>query len=221
MLTRAPRRRASRASRSASASASFTRTDHHVFQRYPLAEGLSRANHRLEIVLLLHGHDRESLRRRGRVERYRQPELLRPRANASRPGRMPTVDTVMCRAPMPNPPGSLRIVSAVSTAGQLSKGSPMPMKTTLVGASPGSQQDLADLAGDLEGRQVPPEAHPAGGAKGAAKRAAGLGGDAERAPASRGDEHRLDGLSVTQPPEIFPGAIDRLLDTSAWSLGRG
>ena len=34
------------------------------------------------------------------------------------PGSTPTVDTVMCRAPMPNPCGSLRIVRTVSTAGQ-------------------------------------------------------------------------------------------------------
>ena len=56
---------------------------------------------------------------------------------------MPTVDTVMWRAPMPKPSGALRIVSAVSTAGQLSRGSPMPMKTTLVGAAAGSRRTIS------------------------------------------------------------------------------
>ena len=49
----------------------------------------------------------------------------------------------MWRAPMPNPSGRLRIVSAASTAGQLSSGSPMPMKTTLVGLSAGFRSTIS------------------------------------------------------------------------------
>ena len=112
-------------------------------------------------------------------------------ANSSMPGRMPTVDTVMCRAPIPSPSGLLRIVSAVSTAGQLSSGSPIPMKTMLVGFSAGiAQNDLAHLSAISNGRQVSAEPHAARGAKGAAERASRLGRDAEGAPGAGRDEHR-------------------------------
>ena len=56
-------------------------------------------------------------------------------ASASMPGSTPTVETVMCRAPMPHPLGSLRIVSTTVTAFQFIMGSPMPMKTMFVGVT--------------------------------------------------------------------------------------
>ena len=46
----------------------------------------------------------------------------------------------MWRAPMPNPSGWFRMVSAVSTASQLRSGSPIPMNTTLVGVVVGSRR---------------------------------------------------------------------------------
>ena len=64
-------------------------------------------------------------------------------ANFARLGRMPTVETVMCRAPIPNPAGWFRIVSVVSTASQLSSGSPIPMNTTLVGCCAGSRNTIS------------------------------------------------------------------------------
>jgi hypothetical protein len=65
------------------------------------------------------------------------------RASCSMPGRMPTVETVIWRAPMPKPSGSLRILSAESTALQLRSGSPMPMNTTLVGLSSGVRSTIS------------------------------------------------------------------------------
>ena len=180
--------------------------------------------HRLEIVLLLDRHDREALGRGRRMERDREAELLRPPANAAMPGRMPTVETVMCRAPMPSPSGALRIVSAVSTAGQLSSGSPMPMNTTLVGLSSGSaQHDLAHLARDLERREVPPEAHPAGGAEGAAQGAAGL---RARCRACGGRRTGSAPISIASPSasrqRILPGAVGQTARmTSGSRRGRG
>ena len=118
----------------------------------------------------------------------------------------------MCRAPMPRPSGWFRMVSAGSTAGQLSSGSPIPMNTTLVGCEVGmTQDDLPRLPGDLERREVAPEAHAAGRAEDAAQRASRLGGDAQGAATLRGDQHRLDRLAVGQAPEKFPGPVRRLL----------
>ena len=56
---------------------------------------------------------------------------------------MPTVDTVMCRAPMPNPSGPLSTLKATFTPGQLSSGSPMPMKTMLVRLSSGVRRRIS------------------------------------------------------------------------------
>ena len=99
------------------------------------------------------------------------------------------------------------MVSAVSTAFQFISGSPMPMKTMLVGSPPESAADLAHLPGDLAARQVAREAHHPGRAEGAAQRAAGLRRDAERQARPAGDQHRLDRLAVRQPPEELPGAV--------------
>ena len=49
----------------------------------------------------------------------------------------------MCRAPMPNPSAALRIVRAVSTASQLSSGSPIPMNTMLLGLSSGVRRTIS------------------------------------------------------------------------------
>ena len=64
-------------------------------------------------------------------------------ASASRPGTMPTVETVMCRAPMPMPRGSFRIVRAGETARQFINGSPIPMKTTFVTRIGGSRSAIS------------------------------------------------------------------------------
>ena len=96
------------------------------------------------------------------------------RASSAMPGRIPTVETVMCRAPIPRPSGWFRMVSASLTAGQLSSGSPIPMNTTLVGLSAGSRSTIsracATISNALRLRRNPirpvaqnvhPSAHPA------------------------------------------------------------
>jgi len=47
------------------------------------------------------------------------------------PGTMPLVEMVIFRNDMPRPSGSDKRKQAFLTAGRLSSGSPMPMKTTL------------------------------------------------------------------------------------------
>ena len=154
MLTSAPSRRASLASRSASASRSLTPPIITYSNVTRFRNAAAAREHRLEVVLLLDRHDaRAAAARSVACSEMARRNCSGRRANAASPGRMPTVETVMCRAPIPKPSGELRIVSAVSTAGQLSSGSPMPMKTTLVGMSSGfAEHDLAHLARDLERR---------------------------------------------------------------------
>ena len=52
--------------------------------------------------------------------------------SATIPGSTPTVETVMCRAPMPSPAGEFSTVKVGSTAFQFMSGSPIPMKTMFV-----------------------------------------------------------------------------------------
>ncbi len=58
--------------------------------------------------------------------------------SATMPGSTPTVETVMCRAPIPKPLGSLRTVSTCSTAFQFISGSPIPINTMFVARTGGS-----------------------------------------------------------------------------------
>ena len=59
------------------------------------------------------------------------------------PGSTPTVDTVMCRAPIPIPVGELRMVRTGSTAFQFIMGSPIPMNTMLVMPMGGSSRRIS------------------------------------------------------------------------------
>ena len=118
--------------------------DHHVLEGHPLAERRRGLEHRLEVVLLLDRHDRAGAGRTSwRGARWRDGTAPAAARSAAIPGSIPTVETVMCRAPMPNPSGALRIVRAVSTASQLSSGSPMPMNTMLVGLSSGLRRTIS------------------------------------------------------------------------------
>ena len=87
----------------------------------------------------------------------------------------------MCRAPMPRPSGSLRIVSVGVDR--------LPVHQRLAHAHEDDVRDvdrrieqahLAHLTGDLERREVAREAHRAGRAERALQRASGLRRDAER-----------------------------------------
>ena len=108
----------------------------------------------------------------------------------------------MCRAPMPRPNGSLRSVSAGSTARQFMSGSPIPMKTTFVIASGGSSSRISRtcpaISNDVE---VALKSHRAGRAEGALQRASGLRRDAERQPIVLGNGDGLDRLAVAQHEE--------------------
>jgi hypothetical protein len=83
------------------------------------------------------------------------------------------------------------------------------------------QPHLAHLPGNLVHGQIAREAHGAGGAEGAAQRAARLRRDAQRHPVAVGDGHRLDGLAVAQPEEEFLGAVRRLLARGDAEPGQG
>ena len=84
-----------------------------------------------------------------------------------------------------------------------------------------AQDDLPHLTRDLERREVPPVAHPAGGAEGAAQGAPGLGADAERPAAAARNQYRFDGFAVRQPPEVLPGTVGGLLDDLGLETGQG
>ena len=128
------------------------------------------------------------------------------------PGMIPTVLTVMCRAPMPRPSGRVEDGERGVHRRPVEQRLPHPHEDHVGGLLLRmAQHHLPHLPRDLERRQVAPEAHAAGGAEDAAQGAPGLGGDAERAPAAGGDEHRFDGLAVRQAPEELPRAVGRIL----------
>ena len=212
MLTNAPRRRASCASRSASASLVVHPADHHVLEGDALAERRRGLEHRLQLVLLFDRHDAQALRRRRRMQRNGEPELLRPPGEAPHPGQdahgrdgdVPRADpeAVGCIEDRQRGVHRRPVEQRLPHAHEDDVGRQVRRI---------AKHDLPHLARDLEGGQVSPEAHPAGGAERALERAAGLRGDAKRPAAPGGDQDRLDRLAVGQPPEEFPGAIGRQL----------
>ena len=106
--------------------------EHHVLERHAAVEDLGGFDHLRERKLGVDRHQLAAQRVARRMDRDRETELLRTLAERDDPGRTPTVEIVMCRAPMPSAVGSFRIVSAASTAFQFMSGSPMPMNTTFV-----------------------------------------------------------------------------------------
>jgi hypothetical protein len=137
-------------------------------------------------------------------------------------GTIPTVLTVMCRAPMPNPSGALRIVRVVLTAGQLSSGLAHPHEHDVGRLEAGIlEDDLAHLSGDFPNRQVPAEAHSAGRAEHAAQGAAGLGRNAKGSTRAGRNKDRLDCLAVLEPPEILPRSVSGDLNGLLPEPGQG
>ncbi len=222
MFTSAPSRRARFASRSASASVSFTPPIMTYSSVTRLRNACAAFNHRLEIVLLLDRHDGEALSRRGGVERYRQAELLGASGELLQAGQdahrghgdVAGADAEPCRVVEDGERGVHRrpVEQRLAHPHEDDVGRRL---------SRVPQDDLADLAGDLEGLRFRRKPIRPVAQKVQRERAAGLGGDAERAAATRRDQHRLDRLSVIQPPEILPGAIDRLLDVLGLEPGKG
>ncbi len=126
------------------------------------------------------------------------------------PGSTPTVETVMCRAPMPKPCASLRIVRTLSTR--------RPVQQRLAHAHENDvrrvkrrveQRELAHLARDLVRLEVAREPHQARRAERAPERAACLRRHAERqsialreSPRSRCAVRRAGGTGTSRcrPP---------------------
>jgi hypothetical protein len=182
--------------------------DHHVLERHPFPEHGCRPEHRVQVVLLLDGHEPLPLGRGRGMERDGEAELLRPpgkglhaRQDAhGRDGDVPGADAES-------------VGRVEGREGDVHRG---PVEQRLAHAHEDDvarqivrvpEDDLAHLARDLERREVPPESHPASGAEGASEGTARLARDAERPAAAGGDEHRFDRLSVGQPPQILPRAI--------------
>ena len=217
MLTSAPSRRASLRQLIGVGVRVVHAPDHDVLERHPLPKRPCRANHRVEIVLLLDRHDRAPLGRRRGVKGDGQPELFRAPGERLHAGH--------------NSDGGDRDVAGADAEarrvveqregdvhrGPVQKRLAHPHEDHIRGRLGWvTQYDFPDLAGDLEGGQVAAKPHPAGGAKRAAKRAPRLGRDAEGAAGAGRDEDRLDRLAVGQAPEVLAGAVDRLLN----DLGR-
>ena len=175
MFTSAPSRRASLPSWSASSSLSLTPADHDVLEGDPLPECLGRLQHRLQIVFLLDRHDGKPLGRGRGMQRNCQPELLRAFSEFGHAGQDPYGGDGDVPGSDAEAVGTIENAKVISTAGQLSSGSPMPMKTMLVGFSVGSSRTAPAPVPRSRRAEVAAKSHPAGGAEGATQRAAGLG----------------------------------------------